>query len=359
MKKNIVLITFVLGVTQMKAQDSIKVNPLTISGYVEAYYSYDLGNPFNHERPSFFYCFNRHNEVNLNIAFIKANYNTDKVRGNFAIMVGTYPQYNLSGEQGLLRNIFEANAGFKVSKKQNIWIDAGILPSHIGSESAIGKDCWTLTRSIGADNSPYYEAGARLSYTSKNEKLYLAALYLNGWQRIQRVVANNTPAFGTQLTYKPVSKVTLNWSSYVGNDLPDSMMQLRIFNDLYAQFQITEKFGVLAGFDFGMQQINKDKSGMNNWFTPVLIVQVKPTDKIRIAARGEYYKDEKGVIISTGTPNGFQTFGYSLNVDYAISNNVLWRVEGRGLTSKDKVFLKEGKASTTNYFLTTSLAISF
>ncbi len=359
MKNKLALLTIVLGATQMNAQDSTKVNPLTISGYVEAYYSYDLGNPVNHERPPFFYCFNRHNEVNLNIGFIKATYSKDKVRGNLALMAGTYPQYNLSGEQGLLRNIFEANAGFKVSKNHNVWIDAGILPSHIGFESAVGKDCWTLTRSIGAENSPYYEAGVRLSYTSKNEKVYLAALYLNGWQRIQRVQANNTPAFGTQVTYKPVSSVSVNWSTYVGNDLPDSVGQLKVFNDIYAQFQITEKFGVLAGFDFGMQQMKKDTSATNNWFTPVVIVQVKPTDKIRIAARGEYYTDENGVIIATGTQNGFQTLGYSLNVDYVISDNVLWRVEGRGLISKDKVFVKDGKATTKNYFLTTSLAINF
>ena len=32
----------------------------------------------------------------------------------------------------------------KLAKKKNLWIDAGILPSHIGFESAVSKDCWTL-----------------------------------------------------------------------------------------------------------------------------------------------------------------------------------------------------------------------
>ena len=143
-------------------------------------------------------------KVNLNLGFVKANYTTEKVRGNFALMGGTYAQYNLAAEQGLLKNIFEANIGVKISNKKNIWIDAGIMPSHIGFESAIGKDCWNLTRSILAENSPYYESGIKLSYTSTNEKLYLAAMYLNGWQRIQRVIGNQSPAFGTQLIYKLV-----------------------------------------------------------------------------------------------------------------------------------------------------------
>lgn len=359
MKKIIIYCLLAFGIIPAIAQDSVKVNPITFSAYVETYYSYDLGNPSNHERPSFFYCFKRHNEVNLNLGYAKANYNTDKVRGNLALMAGTYAQYNMTNEQGLLKNIFEANAGFKLFKNKNIWVDAGIFPSHIGFESAIGKDCWNLTRSILGENSPYYEAGAKLSYTSKNNKLYVAALYLNGWQRIQRRSGNQTPSFGTQLTYKPNSKLMFNWSTYVGNELPDDVSQLRIFNNLYSQLQITEKFGIQAGFDIGMQQIKHDTSAYNNWYSPVLIVQFKPTKKIRIAARGEYYCDETGVIIETATPNGFQTFGYSLNFDYVVSENVLWRIEGRGLNSLDKVFVMNKKASAENYFITSSLCIHF
>ena len=84
-------------------------------------------------------------------------YNTDQVRANLAVMTGTYANANLAAEPGVLRGIFEANAGAKISKKKNVWVDAGIFASHIGFESAIGKDCWNLTRGILADNSPYYE----------------------------------------------------------------------------------------------------------------------------------------------------------------------------------------------------------
>lgn len=358
--KTIILFgSLVLAITQVNGQDSTKANPLSITGYLEVYYSYDLGNPENHVRPSFFYSHNRHNEVNLNLGFLKANYNTDKVRGNLALMAGTYSQYNLAGEQGLLKNVFEANAGVKISKKNNLWVDAGIMPSHIGFESAISKDCWNLTRSILGDNSPYYESGVKLGYTSKNQKLYLAAMYLNGWQRIQRIPGNQTPSFGTQLTYKPNSKITLNWSTYAGNEQPDSLITWRYFNNIYGQFQITEKFGIIAGFDIGIQQVKKDTSAFNNWYSPVLILQYKPSSKIRIAARGEFYSDEKQVIITTATQNGFQTIGYSLNVDYLPIDNVMLRFEGRALNSKDKIFVMNNKPSIQNYFITSSIAISF
>ena len=341
------------------AQDSTETkNPITISGYVEAYYNHDFSRPVNNIVPGFLYNFNRANEVNLNLAFIKVNYSTDRVRANVALATGTYMNANYSAEPGVLKNIYEANVGVKLSPKANLWLDAGIMPSHIGFESAIGKDNWTLSRSLLAENSPYFESGLKLGYTTKDEKLYLSAMYLNGWQRIQRVDGNSTPGFGTQITYKPTGALTLNYSTFIGNDKPDSLKQMRYFHNVYGIFQFNERFGVTAGFDFGSEK-KAEGGGSNTWYTPVLIARFTPTDKIRIAARGEYYADKNGVIISTGTLNGFKTFGYSLNFDYLPVENVIWRVEARSLNSKDAIFIHDDASKRQNYFLTTSIALSF
>jgi hypothetical protein len=318
-----------------------------------------LAKPDNHVRLPFAYSYNRHNEINLNLGFVKLAYATDKLRANIALMAGTYSNDNLAAEPGVLKNILEANAGVKISKKKNLWIDAGIFSSHIGFESAVGKDCWNLTRSILADNSPYYESGAKISYTSNNEKWFVSALILNGWQRIYRPNGNNTPAFGHQLTFKPHAKVILNSSSFIGNDKPDSVKQMRYFHNFYGIFQLHTKLAATVGFDFGAEQTVKGSTSYNTWFSPVLILKLSPNSKFNIAARGEYYSDSRGVIIATGTSNGFKTFGYSLNFDFLIRDNIMWRIEGRGFSSKDQIFTLNNKASSQNYFVTSSIAISF
>jgi Putative beta-barrel porin-2, OmpL-like. bbp2 len=357
--KTIVVVLLIICTGIAFAQTDSTKNPVTISGYIETYYGYDFGNPDNHNRPGFAYSFNRHNEVKINLGYLKAAYQTERVRANLAFMTGSYANANLAAEPGVLKNIFEANTGVKISKKKNLWVDAGIFASHIGFESAIGKDCWNLTRSILADNSPYYESGVKLSYTSNNEKWFVSGLILNGWQRMQRLDGNNSLALGHQLTFKPNAKVTLNSSSFVGSDAPDSAKTMRYFHNFYAQIQLTEKFGLIAGFDVGAQQKTKGSSYYNTWYSPVLIARYSPSSKISIAARGEYYKDPNGVIIYTGTPKGFQTYGYSVNVDYKISDNVLWRIEGRGFTGKDKTFTLNNRPSTQNYVAITTLAITF
>ncbi|SEL10308.1 porin [Parapedobacter koreensis] len=349
------------AVTSVYAQTGDVSNPLTISGYIETYYVYDFGNPGDHNRPGFLYSYNRHNEVNLNFGFAQAAYDNGAVRGKLALMAGTYANANLAAEPGVLKNVYEANAGVKISKSKNLWVDAGIFASHIGFESAIGANCWNMTRSILAENSPYYLSGAKVSYTSDNGEWFLSGLVTNGWQRIHRVDGNNMPGFGHQLTWMPNEKVTLNSSSFVGSDDPDSTRRMRYFHNLHGQFQFNDQWGLIAGFDMGMQQQAKGSSDYHTWYSPVLIARYAPTGSLAFAARAEYYMDKSQVIIATDTPNGFQTFGYSLNMDVKVLDNVLWRLEGRSFNSReDRVFTdSDGLPIKTNFFLGTSLSISF
>jgi len=358
---SILILTLAILHTQKIAlgQTDDKPSPFSVSGYIETYYVYDFNKPENNTRPSFIYSYNRHNEVNLNLGFIRGSYNTDNVRANLALMTGTYANANLAAEPGVLKNIYEANAGVKLSSTKNLWIDAGIFSSHIGFESAIGKDCWNLTRSILADNSPYYEAGAKVSYTTDNGKWFLSGLLLNGWQRIQRVDGNSLPSFGTQITFKPSSSIIINSSSFIGTDKPDDARQMRYFHNLYGIFQLNEKIGLTVGFDIGAEEKSPTESATNVWYSPVVIIKDSLADKISLSARAEYYQDENGVIISTETPNGFKTIGFSLNADYAITPNAVWRIEARSLSSKDSIFVREGQNVNDNTFLSTSIAIGF
>jgi Putative beta-barrel porin-2, OmpL-like. bbp2 len=355
--KKILFGAVVLVSTQLKAQDS--TGALTISGYAEAYYQYDFNKPSDNNRPGFIYSHNRHNEFNLNLGFIKANYTAARVRANMAIAAGTYMNANYSAEPGVLKNIYEANAGVKLSKKKNLWLDAGIMPSHIGFESAVSKDCWSLTRSILADNSPYFEAGAKLTYTSDNGKWLLSGMALNGWQRITRVNGNSLMSWGSQIQYKPTDKVLLNYSTFIGTDKPDNARLVRLFHNVYGIFNVTDKFGVTTGFDIGTEEKTPGSDDKNTWYSPVLILKYAISDKWAIAARGEYYSDENGVIIATGTPNGFKTTDFSLNIDHSPAKNVLVRVEARNLNSKDEIFVKPSGTTNNNTFVTGSIAVSF
>jgi len=355
MKHSLLIIISALASISSYAQNT----GLKVSGFLEAYYGYDFNKPSSNNRPGFVYSHNRHNEVNLNLGLIKGNYDNGNIRANLAVMAGTYSNANMTAETGVLKNIFEANAGLKLSKNQNLWVYAGIFSSHIGFESAISKDNWVLTRNISSENTPYYEAGVKLTYESNNHQWLLSALYLNGWQRITRQDGNNQPAGGLQFTFKPTDKITLNYSNYLGTKGPDSARVGRYYNNFYGIFQLTKTLGLTLGFDYGIQQQTKGSAEYNSVFSPVAIARYQFKPKWALAGRVEYYNDENGVIISSPHFEGFKTYGYSLNIDYNAAANTIVRLEGKTYNSKDAIFEQKEDFVKHNATVTASIAIAF
>lgn len=354
--KRLLFVSALLSVFSVGAQDK---PALQLSAYGELYYGYDFNEPQDHNRPDHIVSYGRHNEVNLNLAYLKAAYESKHIRGNVALMTGTYSNANLAAEPGVLKNILEANAGVKLSRKQELWVDAGIMPSHIGLESAVGKDNRTLTRSLMADNSPYFETGVRFSYKSINEKWYAALLYLNGWQNIQRKPANNTPAFGLQLTYTPSDKLTINYSNIVCNNEPDSLRKWRWYHNFYAVYKPAKRWEVAAVYDIGAEQVTKGDNAYGLWYSPALILRYAASKKIAIAARCEYYDDYYGLVVRGATSRKFRTWGNSLGLDYSISKHALFRIEGKYYSSGQFVFAKYGMPVKNNLITTAALCVWF
>lgn len=354
--RKVLFVCLLPATIQLKAQDSTVSR--SFSAYAEIYYQYDFNKPADNNRPFFIYSHNRHNEFNLNLGFLKAAYTASWVRANLAVGTGTYMNANYADEPGVLKNIVEADAGIRLCRS-NLWLDVGIMPSHIGFESAASKDCWNLTRSMSADNSPYFEAGAKLTYTSGNGKWLLGGMILNGWQHITRLPGKSRTNWGTQIQFRPTDKIMLNYSTFIGTDKPDSAGLNRFFHDFYSIFNVSDRFGIIAGFDIGTEKKNTDSPGGNTWYAPVLILKYAFNDKWSIAGRGEYYNDPNGVIITTGIPGGFKTAGFSLNVDHSPAKNVLARIEIRNFSSKQAIFNKGAAPVKSNIFITSSIAVSF
>jgi hypothetical protein len=334
-------------------------NPeVTILGFADVFYVYDFNQPLGNERQAFLFNHNRHNEFNLNLGLIRFSLEQKRYRANLALQTGTYANDNYASEQGTLKNVFEANLGISLDKQNSLWLDAGIMPSHLGFESALSMDNMTLTRSLLAENSPYFLTGAKLSY-SPNERVEIAGLVVNGWQRIQRLEGNSMLSYGTQVSFKANEKTTLNWSTFIGTDDPDSTRRMRYFNNVYGQFQITDDFQFIAGIDLGTQQKTKNSAGYEIWYCPIIIGQYSISDTWKTAVRAELYHDETGVIIPTGTPNGFQTTGLSLNLDYSPTKNIMCRIEGRWLQSQDEIFKENNTSTKDNVIIGLSMAIKF
>jgi Putative beta-barrel porin-2, OmpL-like. bbp2 len=339
--------------TLIGTSDSTKI---VLQGYADVYYTYDFDNPASKNRPDFLVSHNRHNEFNLNNFCLHTEIDNPNYRALIAFHSGTYVNANYASEPTLYRFIKDAVAGIKISK--NLWLDAGIFASHIGFEDEFSGDNWTLTRTILAENTPYFETGAKLSW-DPNPKYTIKALILNGWQNIHE--NNNNKALGTQVNYHPNNTITLNWSTFYGNEKPDSAKQYRYFNNLYAVYQ-KGKIGIIAGLDFGWEQKKPGISGYNNWQAASLITRYQINTLWAVAFREEIYRDLNGVLImGHNGASGVNLQGTSFNIDFSPGKNVWLRTEFKTYTNPDAIFetTPSGSFIKTNSSVCTSLALKF
>ena len=141
--RTLFLIVAVLFRTSLAAQtdaDWEETPSLDILGFIDVFYVYDFNKPGGDFRQEFLFNHNRHNEFNLNLGLVGLELAHPKYRAKLTLQSGTYANDNYAAEPGVLKNIFEAWAGISLNEGNTLWVDAGILPSHIGFESAISTD---------------------------------------------------------------------------------------------------------------------------------------------------------------------------------------------------------------------------
>lgn len=317
--------------------------------YAGFYYNQDFNQPFNKERPAFIYNHKQTATPALNLLFVKGMYQSAHLRSTIALMTGDYGKYNMAAEPNFWQHVYEMNAGVKLSKKANLWLDAGVFASHLGFESAESINCWTLTRSIVAENSPYYESGLKLGYTSTDGRWQLNALLVRGWQNIQQPFANAalTPAF--QISYTKGNNL-FNYSNFFGRMGLGSNRPFRQYHNFYWMHS-ANKWSWILGIDLGVDHY---KNEQRSWVTPVGILRYQLHPKWMAATRYEYFADTKGAL----GYGALRTSGYSINADYKANRYITLRAEWKQLSDQNAIFLQETTQRNRNSNLAFALIIA-
>ena len=312
-----------------KLDTSLKVN-----AYLEAFYNITQRNGDINSMPNLYVNHRDLNQLSINTAIIDFNYSKNRIRANAGLMSGSYSKYNYSGFDYDYKNIYQLNIGFELSKKYDVWLDAGIMPSHIGTETIIGSDNMTLTRSLNAESTPYYETGLKLSKVSQNKKWNIALLYLNGWQTIRKSSFYHN-VFGTSLVFND-NKNIFGWNTVLIHDVDASTMPKDIlFNNLYYKRKLNEKLDIFLGYDFTANTYyNK---ALMNWATATIISSYKINNKHSLAMRAEQYKNYSSNLLESlliYMPNNIDYFSASINHDYRVNNSLLFRSELKYIDAK-------------------------
>lgn len=346
----LVLVGLAPQVRKASAAEEVK-----FGAFIDAYYAYDFNRPGTFDR-SFTTQPARHNEFNINLAYIEGKLEREKVHGRLALQAGTSVQNNYAGEPTigsvsgptLSRHIQEAYAGYRLGA--DTWIDAGIMLSHIGLESFISKDNLTYTRSLVADYTPYYQTGARL-VTKFTDDLSAQLLVLNGWQNISE--NNPQKSVGTQLSYAFSPEFSVTYNTLFGKEFA-----FRHFHDLILKYNPSEYWNFAAQADIGFQE-DSAVGGKANWNGLALVAKRVLSPSVALVGRVERFADKKQVLIAATNGFSFKTWGASLGVDTTLDTNIWWRNEVRGYSAENEIFTSHSGFKKTDAVLVSSISAAF
>jgi hypothetical protein len=347
--------------------------------FVDGYYAWDAGQPPARDRafaggtvfgtqPS------RHNEFNINLAFVEAMLTAPRYRGRLAVQFGTSVQANYAGEPtvgqisgpSVQQYLQEAYAGVRLADRT--WIDGGIFFSNAGMEGWISRDNLTYTRSLVADYSPYYSTGVRLIHQA-TPTLTMRLDVVNGWQNISE--NNQGKGAGLRLDWTPAAAVSGDATSvsYYNLVSEEAGTRPRLFNGVGMSVR-RGHLTVLGQADVGVQRRAVGDNGWSRWYGLLAGARVQVTPAAAIVGRVERYVDPDQVILRTGAmrrngidlPNAaFRGNSASLGVDVRAAAGALWRTEARVFHNREAIFPdgSRGAPRRGGGFVVSSLAVSF
>jgi hypothetical protein len=284
---------------------------------------------------------NRNREVNVNLAMLDFRYAKNRVRARLMPGFGTYMNANYT-EPGGLAYLVEANAGYCLFPDKQVWLDAGVLSSPYSNESCISRDHLMYSRSFAPEYVPYYLSGIKLSVPLTGSlNLYLYGL--NGWQQIRD--KNDYPAFGTQLEWRG-KKNLLNWNTFLGDERDlsrgqkGSLQRMRWFTDLYWVYNPDGKLSATACAYAGVQEYAEGwKIRRATWWQANAILRLRFSERHSLSGRLEYFSDADAAVIEPlYENNGFRAGSAGLCWNVNLTENAMFRFEGRQLFSEQRLF---------------------
>lgn len=350
MKKTLFILAFLACRFLSLSQDTTQTTHWETGGYLDVYQGFDFSG-FKGTRP-YAYSSAQIKDIAMNLGMVYLKYSDNNFRLNLSPAYGTYMMDNYAAEPSGLRFIYEANAGVRLY--DDLWLDVGVMPSPFTYENALSKDQLCYIRSLASENTPYYLAGAKLSYKF-SKKLNVAIWLVNGWQQIADPNTNKSVVASAE--YAPNDKWAINGSFYAGEDpVISSNEGLRTLLDINTTFTPNDKWKFSAGISSGTNSAWGDNI---SWGQANLSCRYHLGKKWYLNGRYEYFNDPKYNVGGGFFMSDLNIHGLTFGISKLMYDKVLLRIENRSTFSSNEVFPGNRGNERSNHLLMLSLTGAF
>lgn len=209
------------------------------------------------------------------------------------------PDFNAGREKPVegadtLRHLSRANMSYLAPVGNGLTLTAGLFNSFIGYQSIYAKYNLNYTRTYMADNAPYFMFGLGMQYPLSGT-LQLGLYIINGYNYLSHI--NSQPSYGTQVAWKPTTRLTFTENLYYGPDQSNTSVQFwRFFSDSIIEWK-DGPITLSAAYDLGSENAAEQPGHPRTfWMGGALFAHWNVQGPWSVAVRPEFYWDRTGRI---------------------------------------------------------------
>jgi len=315
------------------------LGPTYVSGFVDAYYSYNSNHPI--ARTNGFRSFDTSsNQFSLNLVqlVVDKTPSAEGSRTGYRVALGFGQAINaVNGSDpaglGFDQYLKEAYFSYLAPVGRGLQVDVGKFVTPHGAEVIESKDNWNYSRGLLFSYAiPYFHFGVR-ARQAITDKTWVSGYVVNGWNS---VIDNNTgKTYGVGFGWTPSPKFSFVQNYMSGPEQADNNSDWRQLWDTLVTVSPTSRLSVMANYSYGRGDRVSDGAPAY-WNGIAGYVKYAFNDKYAVATRYEYYNDHDG--FTTGTAQHFN--GITGTFQRVIAGNLLTRLEFRRDMSNRPSFTK-------------------
>jgi len=297
--------------------------PVTYSGLIDAYYSYNFASPvtYKNELRNFDINANSFTLSQAELVIQRATSAASPIGFRMDLDYGTTNDIVQPATTSTLSILQQAYVTAVLPIGSGLTVDAGKFVTHMGNEVIESKDNWNYSRSyLFAYAIPYYHTGMRFSYPVMSN--LTATLHLvNGWN--SNVDNNGSKSIGATLNYAATASTGIIFNGIWGHEnLTPIEIGARNVYDVILTQTLGDKISLAANGDYGEAGTS---AGLATWKGAAVYGKYTVDTLSAVAVRAEVYNDPLGY--TTGIGNTYKEV--TLTLEHKLFNQMLIRGELR------------------------------
>lgn len=346
---SLIALTAVYAASAQEVIDSAKTaettqKALTVSGYVDAYYRFNFGNPKKEQKTfnnntSFT---NSHNSFELGMASVKLEHAMGKVGVVADLGFGKRAEEFSYNDDKTMIAIKQAYVTY--SPVANLKFSAGSWATHVGYELVDPYLNRNYSMSYMFSYGPFFHTGVKADLTAGKSGFMLG-------------VANPTDLKSANFARKFLigqysyggEKIKLYLNYQGGTFYKEANDDSKIHQgDIVVTAALSDKFSL--GYNGTVQSVSaRNLSGKfddaESWWGSALYLNVDPTSTCGLTLRGEYFNNEKGASAAPAT----NIFATTLSANFKVGGLTIIP-ELRHESAQDEIFVKRDESTTKSAF---------